>query len=185
MKKVRLMTKRRVRRVPNRIYTDLERRQGVIEYMIVGSIRQAAKNLGFNRDTMQKWKQTEWWQELVQEARDDIDDRMEMEQAQIIRMAHARVIDSLEAGDEKLVVDPISKKHVIKRVKPTGKEAMVMAAISTDKRRTKLNQPTSISANIGNMEELAAQFRKIAQDHDGYIKKEGAIKVVSEEINDN
>ncbi len=178
-----MLEKRRKKRVKSRRYTDLDKRQAVIEFTIVGTTLGTAKNLGMPRDTLRAWMKSDWWFELLQEARDDIDDRMEAEQAHIIRLAHKRVIQGLTEGDEKLVVDHKTKEHVIKHVLPSTQQAAVVGAIFTDKRRQKLNLPTSVTSTTGGMEALAEQFRQLARDHESYQEKRiNSIKGESEEV---
>ncbi len=164
-------------------YTDEDRRRAVVEYCTIGNMTKVASSMNIPRTTLSTWLKTEWWDELVVEVRQEINERILSQNLQIATRAGERVLDSLENGDEKLVWDKDKGQHVIKRVKPSGKDSMVMSGISQDKARLQLNLPTSISSNVGSdkqMEELMEQFREISRSYEE--KRANAISGESEEI---
>jgi transposase-like protein len=166
-------------------YTDADKRQAVIEYWVTGTIRGAAKALGMPHETLAEWRRKEWWHDMTQEVRDDVEDRIEADLVEILTLSTTRVKDGLREGDEKLVWDKEKQKHVKIKVLPTAKEAAVITGISFDKRRLSMNMPTSISAQSGEkqMAALMSQFQKLAQDHESYVeKKVNAIEGESEDV---
>ena len=106
---------------------------------------------------------SDWWDELVDELRHEIREIITSQNLQIAEKAGERVLDSLENGDEKLIWDKERGEHVIKRVKPSGKDSMVMSGISQDKARVQLNLPTSISDKSADMKALAQQFKELSE----------------------
>ena len=151
-------------------YTDEDRRRAVVEYCVNGNMTKVSDQTGIPQTTLSHWKRnTDWWVELVAEVRTEIGDQILSQNLQIATKAGERVLDSLENGDEKLVWDKNKGEHVIKRVKPTGKDSMVMSGISQDKARVQLNLPTSISSNVGSeqhLEELMQKFKNLARSYD-------------------
>ncbi len=145
-------------------YTDQQRREAVVEYGIHGNMTKVAEVTGIPDSTLSYWKHhTAWWDTLLGEVRNEINDRILPQNLQIAERAGERVLDSLKNGDEKLVWDSTKKEHVIKRVKPTGKEASVMGGIAQDKARTQLGLPTSISSNES-VKDMIDRLAKIFND---------------------
>lgn len=42
-------------------YSDEEKREAVVRYMLVGSFRRTAEQLGIHHTTLLEWSKTEWW----------------------------------------------------------------------------------------------------------------------------
>ena len=159
--------KRRGIKKVNKSYSDQDKRQAVISYMVHGTLRAASEDVGMPFETLRDWKKTEWWLDMVHQCRDDVEDKIEADLVEILTLSATRVKNSLTEGDEKLVWDAIKKKHNKIRVLPTGKEAAVMMGVSYDKRRLTLNMPTAIRDQGGGqaMQNLMQQFQKLAQEN--------------------
>ena len=165
-----------------RIYTEADKRAACIEYQISGNVSRTAKGLGMPQKTLSDWRKQEWWAEMMEESRDQAEDRIEVELNQIIELAHARVKDSLTEGDEKVSIQ--QGKEYRYKVLPTGKEAAVMAGVAYDKRRLTLNLPTSIGSKDGNkkLEVLAEEFRQLSRSFEE--KKVNSIDGECEEVDE-
>ena len=148
------------------VYSDEDRRKVVLEYGVTGNMVVAAKNLGMNRRTIQGWPYQDWWEPMVEQMLDAVGEKRRWQANQICDLAHANVVESLTNGDEKLVVDPKTKEHVIKKVKPSGKDSATMFGISFDKVRLLDNQPTSIKADSGDMMKLMNEFRALSKSYE-------------------
>ena len=145
-------------------YSDEDRRRAVVEFCVHGVMTKVAKVTGIPEQTLATWKnKTDWWDDLVGEARTEIGERILAQNMEVATKANERVLDSLEYGDEKLVWDKEKGEHVVKRVKPSGRDAMVMSGISQDKARTHMGMPTSITAKSDDMEALARQFQELSR----------------------
>jgi len=144
-------------------YSDEDRRKAVVEYCVLGNTKQVAKTTGIPRTTINDWKKTDWWDEESVKVRHEINDQILAQNMHIATKAGERVLDSLVNGDEKLVWDKTKCKYVIKRVKPSGKDAAVIGGISQDKARVQQSLPTSITGKAENMASLAQEFRKLSQ----------------------
>ncbi len=117
---------------------------------------------------------------MLGEVRHEIDDQILGQNLQIATKAGKNVLDSLENGDEKLVWDKDKKEHVIKRVKPSAKDSMVISGISQDKARVQLNLPTLISGSTGDMKSLAQEFARLSDEMNRGRNK----RVVSTQLKD-
>ena len=139
----------------------------------------AAEALGMPRETLQQWTKQEWWQDVTQEVRAEVEDRMEADLVEIMELSMNRVKDGLREGDEKLVWDQMKKKHVKHKVLPSAKDSAVIGAIAFDKRRLALNMPTAIREDGGSkaMEKLMQSFVDLSQKHDAEkIKKVNSLE---------
>ena len=148
-------------------YTTQNKEQACITYWVTGTVKGAARQLGMPRETLRQWMQTEWWADMTHNVREAVDDKLEVELVKTLELSMSRVQDSLTKGDEKLVWNPITKKHVRELVKPTGVQAATMYGISSDKYRLGRNLPTSISEQGGTkqMQTLMETFQKLAQEN--------------------
>ena len=145
-------------------YTDEQRRKAIALYVSKGLMSAVSRDTGIPESTLCEWKNKSGsWDTALEEVRNEIGDRILAQNLQIAEKSNERVTDSLENGDEKLVWDPVKKEHVIKRVKPTGKEASVMGGIAQDKARTQMGQPTTINSNKS-VEEMINELAKIFND---------------------
>lgn len=161
-------------------YSDEDRRKAVVEYCTAGNITKVATNTGIPRTTLNDWVKSDWWEEVVVEVRHEINDQILANNLEIAQKAGERVLDSLENGDEKLIWDKEKGEHVIKRVKPTGKDASVIGGISQDKARVQLGMPTSIQGKSESMQELARQFEELSRQRNE--KRINSIDGESEEL---
>ncbi len=161
-------------------YSDEDRRKVVLEYGVTNNMIVVAKNLNMNRRTIQGWPSQAWWEPMVEEMLDAVGEKRKWQVNQICDLAHARVVKSLTEGDEKLVVDPKTKEHVIKHVMPTGKDSATMFGISFDKGRLLDNQPTTIKGDSGDMRKLMDEFRALSRSYE--TKNINTIEGISEEV---
>ena len=165
-------------------YTDEDRRRAAIEYCSTGNMSKVSDNTDIPKSTLSHWRlHTDWWVELVGEVRNEMSDQILAQNMEIATKAGERVLDSLEYGDEKLVWDKDKGEHVIKYVKPTGKDSMVISGISQDKARVQLNLPTSITTSQTTQEQLKAVLDQCAAVADTLKEKRAnSIAGESEEI---
>ena len=158
-------------------YSDEDRRRVVVEYCIKGNDKAVAKSTGISRQTVNTWRlHSEWWDRLVDTVRQEINEQILAQNMEIATKSGERVLDCLENGDEKLVWDKEKGEHVIKRVKPSGKDSMVISGISQDKARVQMNLPTQIQAQAADaqIKTFIDEFRQISNSF-----KEKQAKVVS------
>ena len=164
-------------------YSDQDRRRAVVEYCVSGVMTKVSDATGIPDTTLSLWKnKSDWWDDEVAAVRNEINERILAQNLQIAQKAGERVLDSLENGDEKLVWDKDKKEHVIKLVKPTGKDSMVMNGIAQDKAQRQMGLPTQIHARAGDefTKSFIEKYAQIAQTF-----KEKQARVVSTQGRDD
>jgi len=146
-------------------YTNEQRIEAVVNYMVQGTLSKASESCGIPLTTLYDWKQTEWWEALAEEVRSQKEEEHHAGFSRIIEAAIKRVEDALEHGDTKLVK---TKDGYEERRVPVGaKDALMISAISYDKKRLSENLPTSISTSTGTqgiqarLEEIADQMLEL------------------------
>lgn len=148
-------------------YDDATRRQAVLEYSVKGNLQAVANALGIPRTTLADWKNSDWWEALSVEIRQQTEDRIAAELDQIIEKAHREVLERLEHGDVvKVEIDENGSQRLV-RAPVRAKDAAVIGAVAYDKRRLQHNQPTSISgksAQEAALEGMADFLRQIARE---------------------
>jgi hypothetical protein len=126
-------------------YTNEQRIDAVVNYMILGTLSKTSEACGIPLTTLYDWKKTEWWEPLAVEARNEKEDEHHAAFSRIIDKATKRVEDALEHGETKMLK---TKDGYEKHLVPVGaKDALMIAAISYDKKRLSENLPTSITSS--------------------------------------
>jgi len=164
-------------------YSDDDRRQAVIEYFVHGVMTKVSEVTGIPKTTLATWKnKSDWWHDQFLEVQDEIRERIHVQNLRIATKAGERVMHSLEHGDEKLVVDKKTGEHVIKHVKPTAKDCMVVSGIAQDKAQRHMGLPTEIHAKTADefTKSFIEEFTQIAQTF-----KEKQARVVSTQGRDD
>ena len=145
-------------------YSNEQRIEAVANYMILGTLSKASEACGIPLTTLYDWKKTEWWEPLAVETRNEKEDEHHAAFSGIIEKATKRAEDALEHGETKLVK---VKDGYEERLVPVGaKDALMIAAISYDKKRLSENLPTSITQSEGSkgiqakLEELSRRLEQ-------------------------
>ncbi len=140
-------------------YSNEQRIEAVANYMILGTLSKASEACGIPLTTLYDWKKTEWWEPLAVEARNEKEDEHHAAFSRIIDKATKRAEDALEHGETKLVK---TKDGYEERLVPVGaKDALMIAAISYDKKRLSENLPTSITRSEGS-KGIQAQLQELS-----------------------
>jgi transposase-like protein len=88
----------------NKRWSDKQKLEAVNSFLLLGNVSLVSRILGIPRITLQVWKASNWWKELVDEIK--LQDRIELsnKMKKIVSAAHAVVEDRLINGD--MVVTP-------------------------------------------------------------------------------
>jgi transposase-like protein len=88
----------------NKRWSDKQKLEAVNSFLLLGNISLVSRILGIPRITLQVWKASNWWKELVDEIK--LQDRIELsnKMKKIVNAAHAVVEDRLLNGD--VVITP-------------------------------------------------------------------------------
>ncbi len=162
--------------VKARSYTNDQKINAAVLYAHKGTFCAVARDMGIPRTTLIGWSKQALWDDAVVKARHQISEQILAQNLQIATKAGERVLDSLENGDEKLVWDKDKAEHVIKRVKPSGKDSMVISGIAQDKAARGMGLPTQIHAQAADaqIKAFVEEFREAARSF-----KEKQVRVVS------
>lgn len=140
-------------------YTDEDRRNAAFQYAMYGSLARVEKETGIPDSTLCQWKQSEWWDEVFQQAQTLIEDRFRADCNKIVEKATETTLDRMENGDT------VVTKEGLKRIPMKGRDAAVIGAMYYDKLRLSLNLPTSITERSGYkkaIEGLIDEFNRLA-----------------------
>jgi hypothetical protein len=97
----------------------------VAQYLIFGNLSEVARVTKIPRDTIAKWKGTDWWADTEAEIRKESNQEIQGKLSKVLKKSLAVVEDRLEKGD--FVYDP--KSGSIKRI---GVKASVANQITKD-----------------------------------------------------
>ena len=158
-------------------YTNEQRIEAVVNYMVQGTLSKASEICRIPLTTLYDWKQTEWWDALAEEVRSQKEEEHHAGFSRIIEAAIKRAEDALEHGDTKLV--KIKDGYEERRVPVGARDALMIAAISYDKKRLSENLPTSISASTGT-QGVQARLEELA-DRTLELERLEKAKLVSEQ----
>lgn len=142
------------------IYSDDDRREAVAQYLMLGTYKKVGQAMNIPRSTVWKWGQSEWWAELIQEAKAAVSDRFKARCRTIIEEGTEEILDRIENGNE------VNTKHGIARMKVSAGELAKVSGIFYDKLRIEEGLPTSIIDSGGSkkmLESLADEFRRISE----------------------
>ncbi len=164
------------KQVKARSYTDDQKINAAVLYAHKGTFCAVARDMNIPRTTLIGWSKQGLWDDAVVKARHQISEQILAQNLQIATKAGERVLDSLENGDEKLVWDKDKGEHVIKCVKPSGKDSMLISAISQDKAARGMGLPTQIHAQAADaqIQAFINEFKEISESY-----REKQVKVVS------
>ena len=139
-------------------YSDEDRRRVVVEYFITGSMSKVAKSTGIPRRTLNDWKKTDWWDEVVATVRHEKGEELDANLTKLIDSAFDQAQDRVDNGDFR-----VAKDGTLIRVPMGGRDLVIAGATVYDKQRLHRNEPTSISSNSGNDRVLADQLRQLSR----------------------
>ena len=128
-------------------YSDEQRRQAAVSFGVHGVMSKVSAELNIPQETLCNWKATDWWDELSTEARN-------------IKATEMR------ANYQKLVLAAQDKALELLPSTTSAKEALLVAAVSTDKLRLADNvAPPSNAGGASALEALAKRFEQLSRDN--------------------
>ena len=146
-------------------FTEEEKLEAAAIYTATGSVHKVFDLVGIPISTLRKWKQQDWWPELIGHIRTEKDEELDTKLNKIIDKSLDLVADRLADGE--YIYD--IKRGEIKRLPVKAKDAAIITAISVDKRQLLRGQPTSRTERIGTNErllKLAEEFTKFSKARD-------------------
>lgn len=163
-----------LRLVPDdRGYTAYQRIDAIFAYFVSGSYDGAAQQLGLSSNTVKGWARQPWWKLALNKLKEIKQDELDDKYSIILEKTLETVMDRLVNGEEVITKDG---KRIRKPV--SMRDAMLVNAISYDKRALHRGDPTSRTERVVTIEEKLSEqannFKMIA-------RKEKIIDVIPEE----
>ena len=162
-----------------RSYTLPERLQAALSYVITGSTVKASAICGIPDRTIREWTATEWWPDLILQAKKSKQEELDGILTGIIHLATDKAIERLQQGD------PYVQKDQTVGYKPVGaKDATMVAAILMDKRALLRGEPTSRSAKVSESDRLNDIKEALSSSQKKEIASLDSSQAVSEAISE-
>lgn len=176
------MTRRR-RKKPGTTgwWSDNQRIEAVTTWLALGNMPLTAAATGIPKDTLNRWRYSDWWKELVAQIRSEETLALDGKLSKIVNKALAVVEDRLDNGN--FQYDQKSGEHV--RVPVNLKDSIKATADLLDRRETlrKIPQKQEIENTVDDrLAKLAEEFARFAKAKDITPKPE-QITVDIEESN--
>jgi len=135
-------------------YTDEQRTEAAIQYAVSENMKSVAKTIGIPRTTLVGWKKAEWWDTAVTSVRNEKADEHRARYSELVDAAQQVALEKLPEA--------------------SARDALIIAATSTDKIRLHDNLPTAITGDSTTVEALANEFRELSRQY-----REKQIRVVA------
>ena len=176
------MTKRRRRAksATGKWWSEAQKIEAVTTWLALGSIPLTAAATDIPKDTLVRWRYTEWWKELVQQIRSEETLALDGRLSKIVNKALAVVEDRLDNGNVQLN----QKTNELVRVPVNIKDAIKATADLMDRRDVIRSAPQQqqIEKTVDDrLAKLAEEFARFAKAKDITPKPE-AITVEIKEI---
>lgn len=134
-------------------------------WIVTGSCEKASKLCGIPARTIRDWTNTDWWVDLIQEARKHKQQELDAQLTGIIHAAGEELMDRILNGDEVMKKDGT----VARRKVPAGTLGIILAT-QVDKRAIIRGEPTSIRGEKKTIKEqlenVAKELQELGSIHD-------------------
>ena len=109
-------------------YSDLQRRDAVIAYLLHGNWRKVAEVTGIPQRTLNDWSTQTWYGTLLAEVREEKGAELDGAYTRIIHEATEQLMDRLKHGDPYIAGGEVRRKPV------TARDLAIVAGVVHDKR---------------------------------------------------
>lgn len=141
---------------------DTKRIEVATLYAALGSVNAVAELSGVHATTIRGWRKEEWFVALLEEVRNENNDKIDVKFTETISKALDLVSERLENGDPHVL-----KTGEVIRVPVKIRDLALVSAINVDKRQILRNKPTAITQQqavpvLDKLDELAKAFTALA-----------------------
>lgn len=151
-----------------RPYTEEERREAVVAYIMGGETYAAAERIsGIPWSTIRTWKDNmpDWWDRTMKEAWEAYDDQIKTKYGHIVEEGARQLMDTVKHGER--IVDKagnpvLNDRGEEARLPLKAKELAVIVGICQDKLNIVRGKPTSISGKVETVTDKLAELREAA-----------------------
>jgi hypothetical protein len=134
-------------------YSDQQRREAVLCYLLHGNWRTVSEATGIPHRTLNDWAMQPWYATLLAEVRAEKGSELEGAFTRIIHKATEHLLDRIKHGDPVMVAGQVKRKPV------SARDLALVSAITHDKRALARNQSLSPAAPNLSLEQLAESLR--------------------------
>jgi hypothetical protein len=150
-------------------WKEAKKIEAVTTYLSTGNLSETARILAVPIRTLESWKISDWWKEMVQRIQSDEDQQLDVKTSKAINKALDNLMDRIEHGE--YVYD--QKTGQLKRSPAKLRDLNAAFNHLLDKRQLLRNKPTKIveqqSTAIA-LQNLAAQFAKFTQKEEKIVE---------------
>lgn len=143
-------------------WKESKRIEAVTTYLALGSVAETSRRLGVPLPTLESWKASDWWKELVQKIQSEEDQQLDAKTSKIIDKALENILDRIENGED--IYD--QKTGKIKKMPAKLRDLNIAFNSLLDKRQLLRSKPTKIieqQSTAHQLQNLAEQFAKFVQ----------------------
>lgn len=146
------------------IYSEAKRQEAAVLFAALGSYKRVSELSGVPMSTVKTWRQEGWFQDLLNEVRDENNEAVDAKFTEIVHKSLDCIVDRLDNGD--FVWN--SKTGKLDRKPVSARDLSLVSAINVDKRQLLRGLPTSRSEtsvskqDFDRLEKLKATFEALA-----------------------
>lgn len=164
-------------------YTDDQKLHAVVVWLLTRNMNMVSAETGIPLDSLKHYKyRTDWWPRVEQAVKVLKNEEMDRKLSDVVDYAMDEIFDRLENGEEVVLKDGTKV-----RKKVGAKDLMTILGISYDKRALLRGDPTARiekKDNVDQINKLAEQFQKIANQNAYSIEAEKVKTTYSEQNED-
>lgn len=148
-------------RGPYNIYTNEDRMQFAVFYVIHGNVKKVAEMMTVPDKTLYGWLKSDWWPRFYEEAKRQYAELIEARLSDIVEKATVQLVDRIENGDE-----VVTKQGDVIRVAVPAKDLNAIIKDQVDKIRLLQNKPTKMVAEVKfDVTKIERSFAELAERH--------------------
>lgn len=146
-------------------WKEAKKIEAVTTYLSTGNLTETARMLAIPIRTMESWKISDWWKELVAKIQAEDDQQLDTKTSKAINKALDNLMDRIENGE--VIYD--QKTGQLKRTPAKLRDLNTAFNNLLDKRQLLRNKPTKIveqQSTAVALQNLANQFANFTQKHE-------------------
>lgn len=152
-------------------YSEEDRIKVATVYAVVGNASRTEEITGIPSYVVRKWKQQEWWPQIIDRIRQEKDDELDTKLTKIVDKAVEEINDRVEQGDHfyNAVTGEIIRKPM------DGRELVVIASTflgNREKLRSKQGVSSAQTSIQERLERIAQDIRKLVAGGNNVIEGE-------------
>jgi len=145
-----------ITQIQGSLYVAEDRQRAMILFAVHGNMTRVSREIGIAQTTLSDWKNTEWWKDQFDSIRAEQEEGILSRNLAIAEASQLGLLERMELGDVVRIQDGVEVRMPIK-----ARDLAIIGGIAQDKAVRGMGKPTSITANVDRLNDLAAQFRAL------------------------